>query len=124
MFTNRISKMLVVLLVIVAALATVSFAARSATIPVADRSYDLIEHVRTASVHADRLYDSIEQMRADRSADSTISSYDQIEALRVQRGSSSLAVNSSYDAIEKLRLERGFNADRSYDNVEALRLGR
>jgi len=37
MFTNRISKMLVALLVIVAALATVSFVARSGKVPAAEQ---------------------------------------------------------------------------------------
>ena len=66
MFTNRISKIFVVLFVLAAALATVSFATRSANVFAADRSYDSVEQARIASVQADRSYDSIELLRNDR----------------------------------------------------------
>jgi len=108
MLTNHSSKIFVVLLVLVAALATVSFATRSANVPAVDRSYD-----------------GVEQVRAQRaSAYTAASSYDQIEALRIQRADTSLVANSGDEAIEQLRLERAFNADHSYDKIEELRIQR
>ena len=111
MFANRISKMFLVLLVLVTALATVSFVTHSANISAMDRSYD-----------------NVEQVRAQRTSAFTAaaSSYDQIETLRIQRSAIALAANSGYDAIQQLRLGRAFNAvtDHSYDQVETLRLQR
>jgi hypothetical protein len=107
MFTNRISKLFVVLLVLTIALMTIGFASRSASLTAADRSYDLIE-----------------QLRSHRPAAFIGFSYDQIEALRVQRGTVSLTANSGYDAIEQLRLGRAFHADHSYEKIEVLRLDR
>jgi hypothetical protein len=124
MFTNRFSKIFVVVLVLVAALATVSFAAHSATVHAADRSYDSIESLRVNSVLADRSYDVIEQMRLSHPATFTLGSYDQIEALRVQRGIASFKVSYGYDAVEQMRLGRAFSADRAYDQIETLRLSR
>lgn len=107
MFTNRIAKSLAILLMTVVFLGTASFATRSSILPKADRSYD-----------------SLEQSRAFRSLASTsnAANYDQIETVRIQR--SSLAIYADYDAIEQLRNGRGMSADRSYDSLEALRLGR
>jgi len=123
MFTNRISKFFIVALVIVAALSTVSFATRSVILPAADRSYDSIESLRVASVQANRSYDAVEELRVARPSVSIVSGYDQIEALRVQRGAA-FSTAFSYDAIEQVRIERAFNADGSYDDIEALRLWR
>ena len=101
----------VVLLVLVAALATVSFVTHSANISAMDRSYD-----------------SVEQVRAQRTSAFTAAalSYDQIEAVRIKRSDITLAANSGYDAIEQLRLGRVFNAivNYAYDQVETLRLQR
>jgi len=106
MFTNRISKFFIFVLVVTAALSTVSFVTRSASLPQADRSYD-----------------AVEQLRVARPSVSSVSGYDQIEALRIQRGAT-LSTTFGYDAIEQVRLARAFSADRSYDNIEALRLWR
>ncbi len=65
MFTNHISKILIVAFVLAAALATVTFAVRATSLPAADRAYDSIEGVRAASMQADRTYDAIEQIRAE-----------------------------------------------------------
>ena len=104
MFTNNMSKLFVVLVVIAVALVTASFVTRSATIPAADRSYDSIEQARA-------LPDSA-------------SSYDQVETLRIQRGANPLTVDAGYDSIEQLRVDRASNADHSYDKIEDLRLER
>jgi len=122
MFTTRISKFFLIVLVLGAALATVSFSARSTAHPVVDRSYNAIEQLRASSVQADRSYDAVEQMRADRLVMLSLPGYDQIEAMRVQRGVTLLA--TSFDAVEQLRLERAFAADRAYDQIETLRLSR
>jgi len=124
MFTNRISKFFIVVLVLVSALATVSFAAHSAILPAADRSYDSIESLRVASVQVDRSYDAVEELRIARPTTSTTSSYDKIETLRAQRVFAFLTSNSGYDAIEQVRIGRAFNADRSYDQIETLRSSR
>jgi hypothetical protein len=105
MFTNHISKIVVVLLVLAIAFVSVSFVAHSSNTPTADRSYDRVE-----------------QARVDRSA--PYNAYDPIEALRAQREATSLIVASSDDRIEQVRMERAFPADRSYDHIEALRLQR
>jgi hypothetical protein len=104
MFTGRMSKIFVVLLVVGVLLATASFVTRSAAVPAADRSYDGIEQVRALP--------------------DTASGYDQVEVLRIHRGASLLTVDSRYDSIEQLRLGRTFNADHSYDKIEALHLER
>lgn len=124
MFTNRISKFFIIALVLVSALASVSFAARSASAAAADHSYDSIESLRVNFVLADRSYDEIEQMRLSHPVTSALGSYDQIEALRVQRGIASFTVNSVDEAIEQMRIGRAFHADRSYDQIETLRLSR
>ena len=86
MFTNRISKIFVVLLVLAIALTTVSFAARSANIPAADRSYDGVEQMRaqrsSAFVVAGKYDDRYDRMNALPNADP---SYDKIEVLRLGR---------------------------------------
>jgi hypothetical protein len=104
MFTTRISKTFIILLVLAVAIITASFVSRSATTPTADRSYDGIELVRA-------LPDSP-------------SGYEQIEAVRVQRSVSQFTADSSYGLVEQVRLERTRNADHSYDQIEALRLAR
>jgi len=123
MFTNRIPKFFIFVLVVTVALSTVSFVTRSTSLSQADRSYDAIEGVRTASKQTDHSYDAVEQLRVTRPSVSSVSGYDQIEALRIQRGAT-LSTTFGYDAIEQVRLARAFSADRSYDNIEALRLWR
>jgi hypothetical protein len=51
-------------------------------------------------------------------------SYDDIEGLRNLRAGVVSAPHFGYDLIEQVRLERSYTADRSYDKIEALRLGR
>ncbi len=121
MFTNRISKILIVVFVLAAALATVTFAVRAKSLPAADRAYDAIEGVRLAAVQADRTYDEIEAARDNRL---TFTAYDQIESLRLLRVVNPVAVSAGYDAVEQVRLGREFNADHSYDQIETLRLSR
>ena len=104
MFTNHISKTFLVLLVLGVLLVTASFVTRSAAVPAADRSYDSIEQARA-------LPDSA-------------SGYEEVESVRLQRGGSLLTVDFRYDSIEQVRLGRVFNADGSYNKIEALRLER
>src|SRR5574341_770972 len=106
MFTHRSSKIFVGLLVISAALAVAGFAIHPVPAPVADRSYDRLE-----------------QIRADRSA--AYSADDVIDRVRAQRGAT-LVADSSYDLIEQVRIGRSSSpsADRSYDEIEAVRLQR
>lgn len=140
MFTNPVSKVFVLLLVLAVTFVSASFAVRSTNPASVDRSYDRLEQlrsVRSSAFHYDlieqvrlgrnfnaptnRSYDSIEGLRSLRSAVST--AYDQIETLRLQRGSHSLNIGSLYDLIEQVRLGRNFNApaNRSYDGIEGLR---
>jgi hypothetical protein len=86
MFTNPISKIFVVLLVVGVALLTVSFASRSPAAAAADRSYDAVEQLRgQAPVALDTSYDAIEDMRVQQhvEANSPASDYDLVEALRI-----------------------------------------
>ena len=68
---------------------------------------------------ADHSYDAVEQIHAARSFASAATSfaYDQVEAVRLLRGGN----DQRYDALEQLRGSRGVSADRSYDQIEALR---
>jgi len=122
MFTTRISKLVVVLFVLAAALATVSFTTRSTKTSAVDRSYDAIEKLRSDTVQVDDSYNLVEQVRANRPNLLSLAGYDQIEAVRVQRGIALMA--TSFDAVEQLRLERAFSADYAYDQIENLRLSR
>jgi hypothetical protein len=92
------------LLVVGVLLVTASFVTRSAAVPAADRSYDGVEQARA-------LPDSA-------------SGYDKVEVLRLQRGASLLTEDFRYDSIEQVRLGRTFNANDSYDKIEAVRLER
>ena len=111
MFKNRFSKLFLAAVVIVAALATISFAAKSSTQAI------------------DRAYDAVEQVRAQRLAGSglvTDNSYDLIEGIRLSR-TIGAATDHGYDQIEGLRLARSANAstaDRSYDLIENVRTRR
>lgn len=124
MFTNRFSKIFAALLVLVIAFVTVSFIARPTHTLVADRSYDSIEELRAANVQANHSYDAIEQVRMNHSAVSTLSSYNQIESMRVQREVASLVAAFGYDAVEQLRIRRAPIANHSYDQIETIRLER
>lgn len=103
MFTNSISKISVLLLVLVIAFVTVSFATHPAAVSSADRSYDSLEQARTTRPMA-HIFGA---------------TYDQIESLRVLRNRPN--PNASYDALEQVRNERGLSADRSYDSLERVR---
>ena len=124
MYTSRTSKILITLFVLFAALTTISFVARSNNTPSVDRTYDSIEQlrvIRTSTSHDDQ----IEQVRLARFLDAlTDRSYDDIEGLRNLRAGVVSAPDFGYDLIEQVRLERSYTADRSYDKIEALRLGR
>ena len=90
MFANPISKIFVVVLVLGAALLTVSFVSRSHAVPAADRSYDAIEQLRSRAASApDASYDAIERLRLHRfdAGNASPSDYDLVEVLRVQRSS-------------------------------------
>src|SRR5689334_23326583 len=127
MFTSPVSKISAVLLVLVVGLVTASFVTRSAYAPSVDRSYDNIEQLRafrpsashydqieqvrlgrSFNVSGDRFYDTVEGLRAFRLVDTL--GYEQIETLRLQRGSNSLNIGSLYDQIEQVRLGRTSNA--------------
>lgn len=86
MFTNRISKIFLVLLVLGALLVTASFVTRPAVVPAADRSYDSIEQMRaqrsSAVVVTGKYDDRYDRMNALPSAEH---SYDKIETLRLGR---------------------------------------
>ena len=71
---------------------------------------------------ADRSYDTVEQVHAARSFAPVTSAvgYERIEGIRLDRAFSTVSL--SYDAIESLRNNRGLSADRSYDQIETLRV--
>jgi hypothetical protein len=144
MFTSQISKIFVVLLVLAFALVSASFVADS-TPAAADLSYDSLEQVRASRsfmsapdldaqienvrlqralvlIAGDASYDVIEQIRSSRTLASAASSYDQVENIRAQRTLAPATMDTSYSMVEQVRLERGHVADRSYDNIEAIRL--
>ena len=143
MFTNSISKISVLLLVLVVAFVTASFVAHPSAVSSADRSYDRLEQARAArlmaqpsgvdyaqiefvrisrnSPNANASYDALEQVRNTRTL-SADRSYDSLEQLRLSRPAAVAASASSYDMIEVLRLNRGANDP--YAQIEALRLGR
>jgi hypothetical protein len=95
-------KTLLVVLILAAALITLAFAVYSAP---------------AASVSADRSYDAIEQMRI---AAPQGSSYDVVEAVRVNRNT----LAQSYNQIEQVRMDRHWTFDTSYNAVEDLRVSR
>ncbi len=108
MFTSQMSKFFIVLLVLAVALVSASFIGRS-TPPAADFSYDSVEQVRVS-----RSFASAPDLSSD----------EQIEHLRLQRAVGLSARDASYTQIEQVRLARGLTADRSYDNIEMIRLMR
>jgi PDZ domain-containing secreted protein len=124
MFTNQVSKIFIVLLVLAVAVVTASFVVRS-TPSAADLSSDVqIENVRLQRSFSliDASYNNVEQARFSRALAAYNSGYDQIENIRAQRTFAPAAADSSYNLVENVRLERGLVADRSYDNIEAIRL--
>ena len=128
MFTNKISTIFLAMLMIAAALMTVSFANRTASHPVADRSYDTVEQQRAnpqiSLLAADHGYDLVENLRST-SRKGVDLSYSQVEQLRIARVIN-VQADRSYDQAEQIRIEHVLNAsvDPSYDLVEALRLER
>ena len=122
MFTSTISKSLVVFLVLAVLLVTASFVTRSANVPAADRSYDSIEQIRSqrsSTVVAGKYDDRYDRMSALPSADS---SYDGVEQMRAQRSSAVVETGKYYDRYDRMNALP--SADHSYDKIEALRLGR
>lgn len=82
----------------------------------------------TSRPSADRYYDVIEQARVQRANVYAIGAlgYDHIESIRIQRSIIPFLTSDGYAAIEEVRGKRALdgNVDRSYDSIEALRLGR
>jgi hypothetical protein len=124
MFTNRLIKTVVVLLVLAVAFVSASFAVRSPTGAAALTDYSQIETVRLQRslnlVAWDPSYKSIEQIRGSRSSAASTSSYDQVENIRALR--TFAPADQSYNLVELVRNSRGLVADRSYDSIEAIRL--
>lgn len=59
----------------------------------------------TGLVSADRTYDVVEHLRAQRDSLAAVDhSYDQVEHIRSQRGT---AADRTYDEIERIRSQRG-----------------
>ena len=86
MFTNNASKIFVVLLVLTVAFVTLGFASRSANIPAANRSYDGVEWMRADRAGIDFNYNLIEQVRLGRTINTSADrSYDGLEQLRADR---------------------------------------
>ena len=109
MFTNSISKIFVVFAVLAVALVTISFVNQPASVATSDRSYDIVELMRGQRLNGlhvpSFVYDQIEDLRADRGASSpaVTSGYDMIEQVRLERGRNA---DHSYEQLEALRLQR------------------
>ena len=109
MFTNSISKIFVVLGVLAVALVTISFVNQPASVVAADHSYDGVEQMRAlrpaAFIVPSFVYESLETLRLQRkaSASAASSGYDLIEQVRMGRR---LSADHSYEQIEALRLQR------------------
>jgi hypothetical protein len=123
MSINRASKVLFSLCALIIASITASFVTGAATRP-ADLSYNSVEEVRASRLFASvpdlSSYDAIENLRLFRAP--MYWEYDQIERIRLQRTLGLIEADSSYDLVERVRTMRGQVADRSYDNIEAIRL--
>lgn len=112
MFSNRLFNVFVVL----ALAAVIFFTARegmaTTALVNADRDYDQVEQVRAervdANLQTDRSYDVIEAQRLVRSLPLIDRSYDQVEALRIERHSNAPVADRSYDAIEAIRATRTY----------------
>lgn len=103
MFTNRIPKLFVVLVVLAVMFGTASFATRSATVPDADRSYDSLEQVRaqrsSAVTVTDSTYDLIEQIRNGRGIHECLD-VSLSEVARCQQASQA-SISESFPAIDE-----------------------
>ena len=78
-----------------------------------------------AVAQADRVYDQVEQMRAERWIENGLAdrSYDGIENQRL--GAAVSPIDHSDEELERIRAQRSVPfADRSYDQIEYLRLMR
>src|SRR5690242_16328259 len=110
MFKNRFSKLFLAAIVIIAALATLSFATKSSTQSI-DRAYDAVEQMRAqhlagSSLVTDNSYDLIESVRFSRAIDAAADhEYDQIEGLRLARSTNAPVADRSYDLIENVRTQ-------------------
>ena len=126
MFASRISKFFIVLLVFVAALATVSFAVRSANAPTVDRSYDAIEQMHALRFISSS-YDLVEQIRVKRSSMDVKNVAIREYQLGERYGELPQDV-ASEKAARKYWLGERYgqlpNTDHSYEMIEALRLER
>jgi len=110
MSTNRLFTVLVALALAVVAVFTVYNVSATTALVQADRAYDQVEEMRAdrsdANLQADRSYDAIEAQRLESSLTTEDQSYDQVESLRTQRNI--LASDRSYDQVENLRVMRTF----------------
>lgn len=127
MFTNKLTKTMLALLVITVVFVSASFVVLSRSEGAADLSdYNQIETVRLQRalnrIALDRSYSSIEPIRISRSLASHISSYDQVESIRALRTFVPAAADQSYNLVELIRTARGLVVDHSYDSIEAIRL--
>jgi hypothetical protein len=117
MSLNRLFAVFVVLTLLLVAGLTIRSAVATSALVSADRTYDPIERLRAqrdSLSAADRSYDEIEQIRSARDAGRVFDiSYDEVEHLRAQRDSLN-AVDRSYDEIEHIRSQRdALNATRT-----------
>lgn len=102
MSTNRLTKFLLIALVIASAFVTMSSLAFAKKSVAADRSFDAVEQVRLSRFSAPASPDL---------------SYEELEKLRISR-----SMDTSWYTIEEWRLKRSLESvDRSYDSIEAIR---
>jgi hypothetical protein len=117
------SKILIVLLVLAAALVSLSFATRSAKNSATDRSYDAIEQMRAGIGSVESKVRAANEYQLGERYGQTPQEYAKQQIAR-KFWLGERYGQTVYNAIEQLRNGRRITTDRFYDNIEAIRLER